>query len=167
MAAVREALEFDSALRMRLRVEILLSEYAISIDDDRLEQWPEFFTERGRYEITSRENVELGLPSSFVFCEGRGMMADRITAMRTANIFEPHVYCHTGGALRITGMDGRGCTAESSFTVVRTMADGAMSVFAAGRYFDRIVDDGGRLLFAQRKVVLDSRRIDTLLVIPL
>ena len=56
---------------------------------------------------------------------------------------------------------------QSNFTVTRTMADGDMSLFACGRYFDRIVDDGGVLRFRERTVILDSRRIDTLLVIPI
>ena len=56
---------------------------------------------------------------------------------------------------------------RSNFTVTRTMSDGAMSVFACGRYLDRVVEDAGRLVLAERTVVLDSRRIDTLLVIPL
>ncbi len=47
------------------------------------------------------------------------------------------------------------------------MSDGAMSVFACGKYLDRVADDAGRLRLAERVVVLDSRRIDTLLVIPL
>ncbi len=47
------------------------------------------------------------------------------------------------------------------------MSDGAMSVFAYGKYLDRVADDAGRLRLAERVVVLDSRRIDTLLVIPL
>jgi 3-phenylpropionate/cinnamic acid dioxygenase small subunit len=40
-------------------------------------------------------------------------------------------------------------------------------VFAVGRYIDRVArgDDGWR--FARKEVVLDSRRIDTLLAIPL
>jgi len=42
-----------------------------------------------------------------------------------------------------------------------------MSVFACGRYLDRVVEDSGRLRLAERTVVIDSRRIDTLLVIPL
>jgi len=50
---------------------------------------------------------------------------------------------------------------------VRTMQDGAMTVFAAGRYIDRIVKSDGGWKFASKIVVLDSRRIDTLLAIPL
>jgi anthranilate 1,2-dioxygenase small subunit len=47
------------------------------------------------------------------------------------------------------------------------MEEGDMSVFACGRYFDRIIKDDDVLRFQERVVVLDSRRVDTLLVIPL
>jgi hypothetical protein len=42
-----------------------------------------------------------------------------------------------------------------------------MSLFAAGRSFDRFVDTPEGLRFSRRVIVLDSRQIDTLLVIPL
>jgi anthranilate 1,2-dioxygenase small subunit len=154
-------------LRLRARVEALHADYAHAIDTDRLEEWPQFFTDDCVYKVVTRENHERGLPVGVVYCKGRGMLTDRITALRTANIYEPHVYCHLGGALRITGRAGGAITAESNFTVLRTMATGAMSVFACGRYLDRIVEDNGMLVLAERIAILDSRQIDTLLVIPI
>ena len=47
------------------------------------------------------------------------------------------------------------------------MRDGRMDLFAAGVYLDRVREDGGSLRFAERIVVCDSSRIDTLLAIPL
>jgi anthranilate 1,2-dioxygenase small subunit len=47
------------------------------------------------------------------------------------------------------------------------MQDGAMSLFAAGRYADRVVRTGDGWKFVRKIVVLDSRVIDTLLAIPL
>ncbi len=45
--------------------------------------------------------------------------------------------------------------------------DGATITYACGRYLDEIVPHGGGMQFRKRTVVLDSSRIDTLLVIPL
>lgn len=154
-------------LRLRARVEALHADYAHAIDNDRLEDWPQFFTDDGLYKVITRENRDRGLPVGVVYCKGRGMLTDRITALRTANIYEPHVYCHLGGALRITDRAGGAIAAETNFTVLRTMATGAMSVFACGRYLDRIVERDGALVFTERIAVLDSRQIDTLLVIPI
>ena len=117
--------------------------------------------------MITRENHDLGLPVSLIYCDGRGMLADRISAMRTANVFEPHTYCHLVGAARVLESAASGHRVRANFTVTRTMSDGAMSVFACGRYLDRVVEEAGSLRLAERTVVLDSRRIDTLLVIPL
>jgi len=52
--------------------------------------------------------------------------------------------------------------------VVRTMRDGQMEIFAAGRYLDKLHEDTtGTLRFAERLVICDSPRFDTLLAIPL
>ena len=156
----------ESDFALRLRVEDLYSEYAHTIDDDRLEEWPDLFTDTSNYRVTTRENYDNGLPLAMVYCDGRGMMADRISALRTANIFEPHVYCHMLSAVRVLAREGGVICARSNFSVLRTMQEGETMLFAVGRTFDKIVEDGGRLRFAERLAVLDSRRVDTLLVIP-
>ena len=167
MSALRQPTDTSlEALRLRARIEALHADYAHAIDTDRLEEWPQFFTEDGLYKVATRDNHERGFPVSLIYCAGRGMLSDRITALRTANIYEPHVYCHLGGALRIVSTTDGVVSAESNFTVLRTMATGAMSVFACGRYLDRIVERDGTLVFAERIAILDSRQIDTLLVIP-
>jgi len=165
MSAPAAGIERDPALRLRL--EALAADYVHCIDEDRLEEWPDFFTEDGRYRVVTRENYEQDLPLGLIYCDGRGMLRDRISALRTANIYEPHVYCHMTGALKLLRTDGGELRAQSNFTVTRTMADGAMSVFACGKYIDRVVETGDGLKYAERTVVLDSRRIDTLLVIPI
>ena len=157
----------EADVRLRTRIAALHADYAHCIDTDRLEQWPDFFTEGGIYRVVTRENQERSLPVSLIYCAGRGMLADRISALRTANIYEPHVYCHTTSALRLLGSDAGAWRVESNFVVIRTMSAGDMSVFACGRYLDRIVERNSGLAFAERLVVLDSRRIDTLLVIPI
>ncbi|MDE0060847.1 MAG: aromatic-ring-hydroxylating dioxygenase subunit beta [Defluviicoccus sp.] len=149
------------------RIGRLNTAYAHAIDDDRLEDWPGFFTDDGLYRIVTRENHEAALPLAIVHCAGAAMMRDRVRAMRTANIFEPHSYCHTLGAAEPTGGGDGVHAARTNFIVVRTMHSGAMSVFACGRYLDRIVERDGALKLAERVVVCDSRTIDTLLVVPL
>lgn len=157
----------DAELALRLRVETLLADYVHCIDDDRLEAWPDFFSDDGRYKIITRENHEQGLPVGIVYCDGRGMLEDRITAMRTANIYEPHTYRHMVSAVQVLDRADGECRTQTNFTVTRVMHDGETSAFACGKYLDRIVERGGALKFKERLVVLDSRRIDTLLVIPI
>ena len=47
------------------------------------------------------------------------------------------------------------------------MRNGQTDLFATGVYVDRIRDEADGLRFAERVVVCDSSRFDTLLVIPL
>jgi anthranilate 1,2-dioxygenase small subunit len=56
---------------------------------------------------------------------------------------------------------------ETPFIVVRIMHDGQTDVFATGVYLDTLRGDGERLRFAEKLVVCDSSRIDTLMAIPL
>lgn len=162
-----KTVELESALALRLGIEALAADYVHCIDEDRLEEWPDFFTDDAQYRVLTRENHEQGLPLGLIYCDGKGMLRDRISALRTANVFEPHVYCHITGALKILDNTGGETRAQSNFTVMRTMADGAMSVFVCGKYIDRIVETDAGLKYAERTVILDSRRIDTLLVIPI
>jgi len=152
---------------LRLRVEALYAEYAQTIDDDKLEDWPGLFVEHGKYRVTTRENHDNGLPLAIMYCDGRGMMSDRISALRLANIYEPHVYCHLTSCVRVLDCASEVIRAQANFAVLRTMQEGDRSIFACGRTFDRIVEQDGRLLFMDRLVVLDSRQVDTLLVIPI
>ena len=155
------------AIARRNELDALFTDYAHCLDDDALEDWPGFFVEDCRYRITSAENFEAGLPLGIVYLTSRAMLVDRVMALRKANIYEPQRYRHQIGAIKITGEDSGGLDLVASFIVVRTMQDGAMSLFAAGRYIDRVVRDGAHWRFARKEVVLDSRQIDTLLAIPL
>ena len=161
------ATDLERDLAIRLRIEALMADYIHCIDEDRLEEWPDFFTEDGQYRVISRENYDLDLPICLIQCDGKGMFRDRISALRTANIFEPHTYCHMTSALKILDSDGREHRTQSNFTIIRTMSEGDMSVFACGKYLDHIVKEKGGLKFRERSIVLESRRIDTLLVIPI
>jgi len=149
------------------RVSQLNAEYARAIDDDRLESWPDFFTDPCVYKITSADNYRRGLPAGLVYADSRGMLKDRVTALREANIYERQAYRHLVGLPAIRpGADGA-VHAETPFLVVRVMRDGTMDLFATGRYLDTMLDEGGTLRFQERLVVCDSSRIDTLLAIPL
>jgi len=149
------------------RVSQLNAEYARAIDDDRLESWPDFFTDPCIYKITSADNYRRGLPAGLVYADSRGMLKDRVTALREANIYERQAYRHLVGLPAIRpGADGA-VHAETPFLVVRVMRDGTMDLFATGRYLDTMVDEDGTLRFQERLVVCDSSRIDTLLAIPL
>ena len=156
-------------IELQLRVENLLARYVHAIDEDRLEDWPGFFVESGRYRITTAENVERGLPLSIIYADSRAMLRDRVNALRHANIYEAQRYRHTVSSTLVEHLDAATARAVSHFMVVRVMHTGESMLFASGRCLDRIrlAGDGGQPQFEERVVVLDSRNIDTLLAIPL
>ena len=151
----------------QLELEALYADYAACLDTDALEHWPEFFTDNCVYRVTTAENYEAGLPLGLIYATSKNMLKDRVTALREANIYEPQRYRHLVSGVRVQHDDIDVLEVNANFLVVRTMQDGAMTVFAAGRYIDRVARGVAGWHFASRIVVLDSRRIDTLLAIPL
>jgi len=151
----------------RMQIDALYADYAHCLDNDELEAWPEFFTEDCHYRITSAENYEAGMPIGIVYATSKAMLVDRVMALRKANIYEPQRYRHMVGAIQIGAAEQGVVPVVANLLVVRTMQDGAMMLFAAGRYVDRLVRQGEAWRFARKDVVLDSRQIDTLLAIPL
>lgn len=151
----------------RIELQDLYAEYAACLDSDALERWPDFFVEDCHYRITSAENFEANLPLGLIYASSKNMLRDRVSALREANIYEPQRYRHVISGIRVEREDHGALDVTASFLVVRTMQDGDMTVFAVGRYVDRVVRDNTVWKYRRKIAVLDSRRIDTLLAVPL
>ena len=154
-------------IEQKLAVEDLNARYAEAIDEGRFEEWPDFFTDDGKYRVTTAENVEQNLPLSLIYATSRAMLRDRVKALREANIYEAQRYRHLVSATLIDQVSDGVAMVRSNYLVLRIMQDGVLSVFSAGRYLDRIELSGAEPLFQERIVVFDNKRIDTLLAIPL
>jgi anthranilate 1,2-dioxygenase small subunit len=141
--------------------------YAYAIDEGPLSDWPTFFTDPCLYRITTRVNEERKMPLSIMLCDNHAMLFDRVEAVEKANVFEPHFYRHILSDSRVLAAEEDSLTLETSFICVRSMLDGRMDLFTAGKYVDRLVKQDGRCLFKSKTVVLDHSRIDTLIAIPL
>jgi anthranilate 1,2-dioxygenase small subunit len=146
-------------------VERLHARYAHAIDNDELEQWPNFFTANGRYRVTTAENESRGLPLPVLYCDGQAMLRDRVASLRHANIYEPQRYRHIVSSVLVEPDGAASVKSIASFLVVRIMENGETMLFASGRYVDRI--SIAEMRYEERVVVCDSRRFDTLLAIPL
>jgi 3-phenylpropionate/cinnamic acid dioxygenase small subunit len=155
-------------LQHQLAIQDLNTRYVAAIDDDRLEKWPEFFLEDGRYRVTTAENVEQGFPIGMIYATSRAMLRDRVKALREANVYEAQRYRHILGTPLIEEIANAAARVRTNFMVARIMHTGETILFATGRYEDRIALDGADgPRFAEKIVILDSRQIDTLLAIPL
>jgi len=143
------------------------ADYARCIDDGRLESWPDYFDDPCTYKITTAANYRDALEAAIVFANSRGMLIDRVSSLREANIYERHTYRHILGAPSLLEEIEEGVRSETPFLVVRIMRDGEMDIFATGRYLDLYKIRNRDAKLTERIVVCDSSRIDTLLALPL
>ena len=156
----------EERLRARLRLEEFYAEYVACLDEDRLEQWPDFFVEDCTYGVWPRENWDAGLPIPLFLCVNRRQLQDRVIAHREANIFPVHWNRHLISSLRIgTAAEGV-LTVSANYAIVQTRQDGESFLYQVGRCHDRIVEIDGNLRFKERKVVYDTHRVRTLFVTP-
>ncbi|HKQ73732.1 MAG TPA: aromatic-ring-hydroxylating dioxygenase subunit beta [Blastocatellia bacterium] len=152
---------------LRFEFEELLTDYTQCLDEDRLEEWPDFFSERGVYKLIGRENVEQGLPLATMFCDSRAMMKDRVTAIRRALFYSPRYLRHLTDNLKIVGQEGDAWVAQTNYVVFQTLQDEETKVFNAGKYVDKIVLEDGKYRFKEKIVIYDTVQIPSMIVIPI
>jgi 3-phenylpropionate/cinnamic acid dioxygenase small subunit len=155
------------ARELRFEIEEFNTGYARALDAMDIDSWPDFFTEDGFYRVTARENYDDGLPVGLVWCEGKPMIRDRAAAVKSTMVHAPRYLRHYTSNVRVTGVQGDGTIlAESNYLVVETLMEDETRLFQAGRYIDRFVRDGGRLLLRSRDCVYDSLLIPNDVVYP-
>ena len=154
----------DRALMRDLRD--LYDEYADCLDADELERWPGFFTDDCTYQIISRENYSERLPHATMYCDGIGMVRDRVLGLRETQVFEPRMLRHFVSGLR-AAVDGDGLIhARANFLITEALSDKEPHISLVGQYLDILERRGDRLLFRQRLCVFDNYRIRTSLIVP-
>ena len=149
------------------RIMAVNAAYIRCIDTGALESWPDFFLSDCLYKVTTAENHKAGLAAGIIYADSKAMLTDRILALRQANVYERQSYRHIVGLPSIISNSGDTAECETPFIVVRIMHDGESDVFASGVYLDTLREAGGTIKFAQRVVVCDSSRFDTLVALPL
>ncbi|WP_186190065.1 anthranilate 1,2-dioxygenase small subunit AndAd [Burkholderia gladioli] len=150
-----------------LELTMLQNRYLGHLDNNRLESWPEMFTEDCLYEIVPKENADLGLPIGIIHCSNRRMLRDRVVSLRHANIYDAHTYRHMTSGLTILEVRSEEIDTESNYVVVQTKSDGESHVYQAGRYFDTVVRTPEGLRYRAKRVIYDTSRVQTLLATPI
>ncbi|WP_186136663.1 anthranilate 1,2-dioxygenase small subunit AndAd [Burkholderia gladioli] len=150
-----------------LELTMLQNRYLGHLDNNRLESWPEMFTEDCLYEIVPKENADLGLPIGIIHCSNRRMLRDRVVSLRHANIYDAHTYRHMTSGLTVLEVRGEEIDTESNYVVVQTKSDGESHVYQAGRYFDTVVRTPEGLRYRAKRVIYDTSRVQTLLATPI
>lgn len=154
---------------LRLALLGLYDDYGAAIDDD-LERWPDHFTENALYRVVARENYERGRLWPTMWCEGRGMMRDRVMAIRETSVYTPRQMRHFVSGIRIVEELRAGYRTQANFLIGESGPDTESRVFAMGRSIDIVVRDAAAphgLLFAERTCVYDGNLILSTLIYPL
>jgi anthranilate 1,2-dioxygenase small subunit len=141
--------------------------YARLLDDDRLEEWPELFVERGVYKVIPRENWHREPKLAILFCDSRAMMLDRVRSLRTANIYNIHYPRHVVTNVEVTAVHGDDYDVAAAFTVYQTDLEGQTRLFSVGQYLDVITFGDGEPRFREKLAICDTFNIPNLLAIPL
>jgi anthranilate 1,2-dioxygenase small subunit len=152
---------------IRHAITDLLQRYVDMLDDDDLEAWPQLFLEDGQYRVLSRENVALGLPAPLMYYYSRGMMHDRVKALREALTYQPMYSRHVLSAARLAMNEAGEVHAGASFSLYQTTEEGVTQLFTTGRYADvvALTESGPR--FRSRTVTMDSFGVKNLIAVPL
>jgi salicylate 5-hydroxylase small subunit len=156
-----------ASLELRQRLADLYAGYDAALDEGEYERWPEFFVEAGIYKITPRENYDAGLPVAMIYCESRAMLADRVAAIRETTLYAPRIIRRVMGAPSLLGIEDGMMRLAQSFSLFETMLNETSTVFLCGRCYDRVVDNGGTLKFAERICVTDATNIPLSLIFPI
>jgi anthranilate 1,2-dioxygenase small subunit len=162
------ALPGSAAERLMLRAALreFNEDYAACLDADELERWPDFFVEDCRYRVLSKENHDAGLPLSLIYCDGRGMLLDRVTALRESTVFEPRSLRHFISGVRPVAIEGELIRTEANFAILECLSDRDPIVNMVGRYLDTLVRTDDGFLLKDRWCVYDNYRIRTSLIVP-
>ncbi len=160
------AIDPAEARALRLEIEEFHADYCAALDEDRIADWPGFFTEDAVYRITGRENADSGLPAGLVYCDGMGMLRDRALAIARTEMFAPRYLQHAVTNVRVLGRVGDLVAAQANYLVLQTLIDEKTTIHQAGRYDDRFARIAGRLKLRERQCIYGSLLIDNSLVMP-
>jgi anthranilate 1,2-dioxygenase small subunit len=156
------------ALLLHRDIEDFNTAYAAALDDGRLNDWAEMFTDDAFYVIISRENADRGMPVGLVYCENKGMIQDRAFAVAKTEMFAPRYLRHIIGNTQVLGENDNGdIRARANYVVVQVLFDRPEAkLHQVGVYHDKFRRVGSELKLAERRCVYDNLLVDNALCLP-
>jgi anthranilate 1,2-dioxygenase small subunit len=153
------------ALLLHREIEEFNNAYAAALDENRLADWAEMFTDDGTYVVISRENADRNMPVGLIYCENKGMILDRANAMKT-EMFAPRYLRHIVGNLQVLGENGD-IRARCNYVVVQVLFDRPdAKLHQVGVYYYKFRRVGEHLKLAERRCVYDNLLVDNALCLP-
>jgi anthranilate 1,2-dioxygenase small subunit len=156
------------ALLLHHEIEQFNAAYAAALDEQRLSDWAEMFTDDGFYVVISRENADRKLPVGLIYCENKGMIHDRAFALEKTSMFAPRYLRHIVGNLQVLGDEPNGdIRARANYVVMQVLFDRPdAKLHQVGVYYDKFRRVGDQLKLAERRCVYDNLLVDNALCIP-
>ena len=149
--------ELDPMQAMLLEREVsqTLYRYARAIDEQRVHDWLDMFSDDGRYGVMTYENAqEQGM---YLHREDKEGM--KIRAAHLLGVWQnPRgKTLHSFSNIEVEAVDGDQVNVQSCFIVYRTdMMTGETQFHSCGRARDVLVKQDGRWLFRDRDVTVDN-----------
>ncbi len=141
--------------------------YFEALDEDRLEEWADFFVEDCRYRIIPRENYEAGQKVCIMQGDSKGMLTDRVRAIRSTQVYAPRYCRRFYSGLRLVNRSGRQLQTRQNLLVVHTLVSRPSKILGCGAAHDRLIlTDGGHLKLVERTIILDTEMIDNTIIYP-
>jgi anthranilate 1,2-dioxygenase small subunit len=165
-ATTREA-RLD-ALLLRHDIDDFNAAYAAALDEQRLSDWAEMFTDDAFYVVISRENADRGLPVGLIYCDSKKMICDRAFALEKTTMFAPRYLRHIIGNLHILGQDQDGAIrARANYVLIQVLYDRPEAkLHQVGAYHDVFRRVDGVLKLSERRCIYDSLLVDNALCLP-
>jgi anthranilate 1,2-dioxygenase small subunit len=156
------------ALFLHREIEEFNNAYAAALDERRLVDWAEMFTDDAFYLIISRENADRGMLVGLIYCENKGMIYDRAFAHEKTEMFAPRYLRHIIGNTQVLGEDDTGdIRARANYVVIQVLFDRPEAkLHQVGVYHDKFRRVDGELKLAERRCVYDNLLVDNALCIP-
>jgi anthranilate 1,2-dioxygenase small subunit len=156
------------ALLLHREIDEFNNAYAAALDDGRLADWAEMFTDDAFYVIISRENFDRSMPVGLIYCENKGMIQDRAFAHEKTEMFAPRYLRHIIGNLQVLGGEDNGdIRARANYVVVQVLFDRPEAkLHQVGVYHDKFRRVGDQLKLAERRCVYDNLLVENALCLP-
>ena len=156
-------------LLLHHEISVFNNQYAAALDEQRLTDWTEMFTDDAMYVILSRENFDRKLPVGLIYCENKGMIRDRAFALKETAMFAPRYLRHliANQAILSEAPDGT-ITARANYVVLQVLYDRPdATLHQVGVYYDKFRRVDGALKLAERRCVYDNLLVDNALCLPI
>jgi anthranilate 1,2-dioxygenase small subunit len=156
------------ALLLRHEIEAFNTAYAAALDEQRLMNWADLFTDDALYVVLSRENFERNLPVGLIYCENRGMIRDRAFALQETAMFAPRYLRHMISNLSVGAEAGDGAiAARANYVVLQVLFDRPeATLHQVGVYYDKFRRTADGLRLAERRCVYDNLLVPNALCVP-